>query len=205
MPRGNYHPSFLPIADRIVERGMYSPWAVIEYDDRYYTHTHLIPLGDGDGGSSVVAEGASIEECATELVDAMMKCNEERHGGRGARHTQKALDEAYYTAIRQLQTRNYDTEHAHDLWLQMAHKKWGGPAPAMVLYPDQHGDWNMMTPDTNANPVVKSIDKNILGDIVPPPQETGATTDDQGVGWKTRRRWPAERKLKAMERRKTDA
>jgi hypothetical protein len=204
MAIGNYHPSFLPIAERVHERGMYSPWAYVEYYDLDTPHGHLLQMGDGNSFNELLA-GGSIEECAMMLVDAMRTCNDDRHNGHGRVHGLAALDEAYYTAIYQLQTRRYDTDHAHDRWLQMAHKKWGGPVPATVLYPDQAGDWQMMMPDTEANPTVRPIDKSILGDIVPPPQESGASPDEQGVGWRTKLRWPAERRLQALKERKRNA
>ena len=147
-------------------------------------HGHLVLLSDG-----LVPEVdiyGDIEGCAEELAKAFMKCNEDRHKGKGITHSQQEIEQAYRVAVFQLQTKDFAADWA-DLNQKIAiFQKWGGHPPAAMLSysPEDPKQETLMVLDKNGNPHWYNIDKKMLGDILPPPQEgLNAIKSKTGLGW----------------------
>ena len=161
-----------------------SKYAWVQYHPEGSPHSHMVVLGDG---RVLLTE---IEEAAEELAEAVLRCNDMRHKGHGHSHSQQEADKAYYAAIDQLTTKVFYTEW-HEMMRQIRiYKKWGGPPPAAVLMPsfDNPREWEAMIPDTEGNPYMYKMNKQVLEDIVPYPSDWGAKPNKQGVGWTLDRR-----------------
>jgi len=129
-----YHPSFKPILERIGERGMYSPYAYVQWWPEGEPHGHMVQLGDGQF-FNVLSGGGSIEGAAEELSEALMRCDEDRYEGHGKSHSKEDAENAFRGAIVQLMNQDYDRQWIYNKWMQAMHKKWGGHIPALVIQP----------------------------------------------------------------------
>jgi len=164
-----YHPSFMPLKERIKERGHLSPYAYVSYDTAE-GHTHHVPIGNGV--DNLIAMGDSIEDIASYLVDVLSVCNEERHNGHGRTHNTSQFKKAYASAVTQLLTVEYDTEYAHQIWLEKMHKKWGGHIPAAVLMPIEE-QWQLLVPDFRGDPHFYNVKEGAL-DHLPMPDDSNS-------------------------------
>ena len=63
---------------------------------------------------------------------------------------------------------DYDTEFAHQIWLEKMYKKWHGHIPAAVLMPVEE-QWTMMLPDFRGDPNFYKVRKGAM-DGFPVPQ-----------------------------------
>jgi hypothetical protein len=192
-----YHPSFLPLLDRIRERGMLSPWAFVEWEPWEHGHKHIVILGDGEGGYSSIQDGGSIEEPAEELVEAISTCNPDRHEGHGLFHDPGQHEMAYRAAIEQLQTREFDREHAHQLWLQAMHKKWGGHIPAAVVMPIEDS-WKLMVPNSAGDPLLYDVQDHLINSIPMPNTNIAVPAP---LGWSRKQKWSPERRLRFLAKK----
>ena len=170
MPEDNgdnkYHPSFLPMIERIKERGYKSPYAYVSFETRE-GHIHHYPLGNGV--DNLIAMGDSLEDVATALVDSIAACNSDKHDGHGKTHDTSQFKKAYATAVTQLLNTDYDTEYIHQVWLEKMHKKWGGHIPAAVLMPIED-QWRMLVPDFRGDPQFYNVKEGAL-DHLPMPND----------------------------------
>lgn len=160
-----YHPSFIPLKHKINERGYKSPYAYISYETEE-GHTHHLPIGNGI--DNLITMGDSLEDIAGYFVDVLAACNENKHDGRGRNHNTDQFKKAYNSAIEQLLSTDYDTEFAHQIWLEKMYKKWHGHIPAAVLMPVEE-QWTMMLPDFKGDPHFYKVRKGAM-DGVPVPQ-----------------------------------
>ena len=182
-------------------------------------HIHMVLLGDGTPGSNGYADssgnqvGLGEDEmggAAEELIDQINLCNEDRHGDRkGETHGKTHRIDytaVYKVAVDQLQNTPYDTERAHTVWLRVMHAKWGGHIPSAVVMPTQEDwtRWSLMVPDHRGDPKFYEIPAE-SGLALPTPQEMGAVADPHGVGFQAKRKWPAERRLKHLQRKQLQA
>jgi hypothetical protein len=195
MTDGNWHPSVAKFVNGMPDRGPMSPWAYVEYE--VDNHTHLVPMGDGVGAALL-----GIEEGADDLAEAVMRCGEDRHDGHGRQHPSDAPEKAYRAAISQLMTKEYDREHWHEEWLKAMHKKWGGHIPGAVFLPNEENpsEWSLMAPDEKGDPVFFEVPKGAVDDMMRPPDKSNSVKAE--FGWQTKRRWPAQRRLRHIQGRK---
>ena len=192
----SYHPSFLPLKDKIQERGPFSPYAQVEFwtKEGHGHHTW----------SDSIGEGVSVEDVAEVLVDAMQACGPERapdQNGRfhGKTHDPAQLQDAYHSAVQQLLTRDYDTEWIYYKWLQYMYKKWGGHIPAAVIMPidDQ---LKMLIPDELGDPHLYDVsDKSGLQDVIEPPTDENSV--EAPIGRYRKPKWSAERRLRHLRKK----
>ena len=138
-----YHPSFVPLIARINERGYRSPYAYLSFETDE-GHIHHLPIGNGV--DNLIQMGDSIEDVAGYFIDVLSACNENKHKGHGKTHDTSQFKRAYSSVITQLLSTDYDTEYAHQIWLEKMYKKWGGHIPAAVLMPLEE-QWKLMVPD----------------------------------------------------------
>ena len=127
-----FHPSFVPLIEKINERGYRSPYAYVSFDTKE-GHVHHVPIGNGT--DNLIAMGDSVEDVASFLIDAIAACHPDKHNGHGTTHDTSQFKKAYASAITQLLNTDYDTEYAHQVWLEKMYRKWGGHIPAAVLMP----------------------------------------------------------------------
>ena len=127
-----YHPSFLPLRDKIRERGAYSPFAYVQFQTQEGHGHHLMV---GDGGDNLLAMGDSVEDIGEQLVAALAACSETKHKGHGRTHDPGQFRAAFAEAMDQLMSTPYDTDYLYQRWLEAMHKKWGGHIPAAVIMP----------------------------------------------------------------------
>jgi len=181
-----YHPSFLPLLDRIPERGMYSPYLHVTsgpyYDEHGNSHDHLFMAGDGTPGGNILLCGGSIEEVGEGLADAVRICHRDRHKGKGFEHTNDDVIEAYRTAIEQTQARRPDQEHAFMVWKQYVYKKWGGHMPALLMLPTED-EWKLMIPDEHGDPVFHDMDQSAVEGV--PELVVGENAEEAEIGYLT--------------------
>ncbi len=113
--------------------------------------------------------GDSIEDVASFLVDSIAACHPDKHNGHGTKHDTSQFKKAYASAITQLLNTDYDTEYAHQVWLEKMYKKWGGHIPAAVLMPIED-QWRMIIPDFKGDAHVHNVREGAL-DHLPMPNE----------------------------------
>jgi hypothetical protein len=196
--KSEFHPSFQVLLDRIPERGMYSRYAYVEWWPRHEPHGHTVMLGDGKTNS--LLEGGSLEEAAEELVEAIERCNSDRHRGHGRTHTFSPND-VFPAALEQLQTSWYDREWVYHRWLQWMHEKWGGHMPAAVILPTE-GEWKMLVPDEMGDPIQHNIRPEVvkqLGEVIPMPDSSNS--EEAEFGSRTKKRWSPERRLRHLRKK----
>ena len=188
-----WHPSFIELLDHIPERGMYSPYAYVTY--QLESHDHAVQLGDGK--TNFLLEGGSLEEASDELVQAIERCNPDRHNGHGQKHTFDPND-VFSSALEQLQTRQYDCEHVYMRWQQWTHRKWGGPMPAAVVLPSDN-KWKLLIPNEMGDPIERALKPEAirdLSDIIPMPDSSNS--EKAAIGHYRKRRWSPERRLRHL-------
>jgi hypothetical protein len=161
-----YHPSFVPLIAKINERGYRSPYAYVSFETKE-GHVHHVPIGNGI--DNLIAMGDSIEDVASFLVDSIAACHPDKHNGHGTKHDTSQFKKAYASAITQLLNTDYDTEYAHQVWLEKMYKKWGGHIPAAVLMPIED-QWRMIIPDFKGDAHVHNVREGAL-DHLPMPNE----------------------------------
>ena len=161
-----YHPSFLPLMARIRERGYRSPYAYVSFDTAE-GHTHHMPIGNGT--DNLIMMGDSVEDVAEAFIASIAACNETRHKGHGRTHDTSQFKKAYASAITQLLTTDFDTEYAHQIWLEKMHQKWGGHIPAAVLMPLED-QWRLLVPDFRGDPQFYNVRDGAM-DGLPMPDE----------------------------------
>ena len=161
-----YHPSFVPLISRIKERGYKSPYAYVSFET-LEGHAHHVPIGNGV--DNLIEMGDSIEDVAGFLVDVLAVCNENRHNGHGRTHDTSQFKKAYASAVTQLLSTDFDTEYAHQVWLEKMYKKWGGHIPAAVLMPLEE-QWRLMIPDFRGDAKFYNIKDGAM-DGLPMPNE----------------------------------
>ena len=103
-----YHPSFLPLRDKIRERGAYSPFAYVQFQTQEGHGHHLMV---GDGGDNLLAMGDSVEDIGEQLVAALAACSETKHKGHGRTHDPGQFRAAFAEAMDQLMSTPYDTDY----------------------------------------------------------------------------------------------
>ena len=179
------------------DRGWKSPFAWIEIETPPNSgHIHILTAAGGTW--------TDIEEVATEFASvAVGGCHKpkertsidlakrERFDGRRKEHTEEEIKEAYFSAIHQLQTRQYDAEWIALYERKKARKIWGGTVPEATLMPKEDGkDWLLMTPDPdNYLPRFHDIDQDIVRDL-PGPGDLDLLKDPV-LGWRTNQEGPA--------------
>ena len=166
-----YHPSFIPLMGKIKERGYRSPYAYVSYDTGE-GHTHHMPIGNGT--DNLVVMGDSIEDVAGSFIDVVAACNESRHKGHGRTHDRSQFRKIYGAVITQLLNTDFDTEYAHQVWLEKMHAKWGGHIPAAVLMPIEE-QWQLMVPDFKGDPNFYKIRDGAM-DHLPLPDGTNSVS-----------------------------
>ncbi len=172
-----------------------SKFTYVEYEpapDRFgRTHTHLLQIGDGVNS----IYDTNIESVAEELAETVARCTEDRHEGHGFTHSDAEVEEAYRTAVMQLLTRDYDKEQEEIERGIRRQKKWGGPVPEMVLFPDAADPkkWNILVTDKEGNAFVYPVRKEaqaLLHEALPSPDQVrGTHPTKSGLGWKVDRRF----------------
>ena len=114
-----YHPSFLPLRDKIRERGAYSPFAYVQFQTQEGHGHHLMV---GDGGDNLLAMGDSVEDIGEQLVAALAACSETKHKGHGRAHDPGQFRAAFAEAMDQLMSTPYDTDYLYQRWLEAMHR-----------------------------------------------------------------------------------
>ena len=163
-------------------------------------HGHMLVISPGN---EVVDDAwTTIEDFATELAEAVANCSQERHDGRGRQHSLEDQKNAYYTAIQQLVSRDFDAEWEDTLRRQRAYRKWGGPVPAAVLVPDPHDPkkWLGVMTDKEGEPTIYKVRPHVM-DEVPTPDYQNAVRDPAGFSWLRKRRLGAEQRLQRLKKR----
>ena len=144
-------------------RGLAHPYTHVNYEVDDHTHTVATIGCDYD----------NVESVAEELVEAVLRCDEDRHDGHGIKHD---VDEEaiYKDAIFQLNTRDYFEEY---LVLQRKiehYQMWGGQPPAVVFLPDPEDieQWVMMvTHPITGLPKTYEVPKHMLDAAPPDPKK----------------------------------
>lgn len=145
-------------------RGIAHPWANVAYLPEGSTHDHILVLG-GDTDRELIAE---------DLATLVRECNEDKHIDRhGNPHgqTHPDADEAYRSAIRQMEERDYWQE-CLDHCLKVEHfALWGNKHPADIVFQPKPGsprEWQVVIkhPFTGM-PHFYDIGK----DFLPPPEK----------------------------------
>lgn len=197
--RPNVHPSYLPLWDKVPERGALSPHAYVSspwyrsvrWDsdkrmDVVTEHTHVQRVGDGYSANAIAQGNANIEDIAQDLAEEVLACNQSKMNGRGFKHTEEDARDAYKAAVEQLSTREYDREHAYAQWRQRMYRKWGGQMPAAILLPHE-GETKLLMPDSAGNPLLYGVRKEAV-DILPPPERGEVRSADIGYYVKRKKR-----------------
>ena len=162
-----YHPSFISLISKINERGYRSPYAYVSFETKE-GHTHHMPIGNGY--DNLIVMGDNIEDIATEFIKVLANCNPSKHKGKGRQHDESQYKEAYHQVVTQLLSTDYDTEHAHQVWLEKMFKKWNGHIPAAVLMPVEE-QWQMMVPDFQGDPEFYKLKEGALDNLPMPIKE----------------------------------
>tara|TARA_Y100000593_G_scaffold34350_1_gene67399 strand:+ start:16861 stop:17397 length:537 start_codon:yes stop_codon:yes gene_type:complete len=173
-----------------------TPHAYIEYWPKEHPNVaHFVPMGDG---KVCVLE---TEEAATLLAETMAECNELKHDGHGAVHSQEEIDNAFKDAIDQINNKDFEAEWAELQRRIAVSKKWGGTPPDAMIMPKQGdpGSLELMIPDRAGNPTFVDVRKDKFD--MPDPRELGAEPNNLGIGWDTKRRWSGKRRLKYLAKR----
>tara|TARA_R100000995_G_C3467168_1_gene116328 strand:- start:584 stop:1105 length:522 start_codon:yes stop_codon:yes gene_type:complete len=162
-----YHPSFVSLIPKINERGYRSPYAYVSFETEE-GHIHHMPIGNGT--DNLIVMGDSIEDIANEFIKVLAACNPSKHKGKGRQHNPSQYKDAYHAVITQLMNTDFDTEHAHQVWLEKMYKKWGGHIPAAVLMPVEE-QWQMVVPDFKGDPEFYKIKEGALDNLPMPVKE----------------------------------
>jgi|TARA_Y100000296_G_C5175764_1_gene259962 hypothetical protein len=187
-----FHPSFLPLLERIEETKMYSKYAFVEWET-WEGHSHMILVGDGQVNS--IALGATMEDMGLDLINAMQICNPDRHKDHGKSHNPAQFSDAFKAAMNQLMTMPFDAMYAHQVWLEAMHKKWGGHIPAAVLMPIDE-QWSMIVPDHKGDPHTYEVREGILDFL---PLDSPGNTEEAPIG-KYYKLTPEQEKFRKMMR-----
>ena len=176
-----------------------SKYAYVVWWPEHEPHGHMLQIGDGV--NPVEDAWVNIEDFATELAESVARCNEDRHQGHGRHHSPKDVQRAFSDATQQLLTKDFEAEHAELSHRAMVNKKWGGQAPAAVLFPDRDDPkkWRLVMPDGQGNPVLYNVKDKLMNEIVPSPSDKNADWDRAGVGWQARRRLKPQTKLRRLQ------
>lgn len=179
------------------ERGAKSPYAYIEH--YIGDHGHMVPMGNAQAG--IVLD---MEEGCTLLADAILACSPDKHNGHGQTHTQEDAERGFRAGLHQLLTRNFDQEWI-DLQMKItAFKRWGGHPPKGVLMPseDDKKKWSLLVTTQQGDPYMYDVKPSVgrdFSDIIPPPDDSNSVKAP--LGWYTKRRWSADRRLKHLARK----
>ena len=170
--RDNIHPAFIPVWNRIPERGKYSPWAYVEYWPHDWSHGHSIQFGDGLSDNAFVRRGSySIETASQELADQVLDCRKGRHSGHITEdHNHEDAKKAYSLAMEQLETFEYDRIDAYYRWLKWARDTLRRHPPAVLMIPDIDGGWKMGTLNHELDLNVTDIPNEFIGDLMAHPR-----------------------------------
>ena len=168
----------------------------VEFWPRSWAHGHMVLLATEQEDSQAAMREilANAEEFAEELASAILNCNEERHGGRGAVHSHDDARDAFKAAMDQIMTRDFAVIWADQEYKERMFAKWGGHMPAAVLsfHPDDPKQETLMVPDKNGNPVFYNVPKGkrVLGEFMDRPREgKNAVKHPSGLGWMTKLQW----------------
>ena len=159
-----YHPSFLPLRDKIRERGAYSPFAYVQFQTQEGHGHHLMV---GDGGDNLLAMGDSVEDIGEQLVAALAACSETKHKGHGRAHDPGQFRAAFAGAVDQLMSTPYDTDYLYQRWLEAMHRKWGGHIPAAVIMPLED-QWRLVVPNAMGDPEFFDVRPGVFDDMPMP-------------------------------------
>jgi len=166
----NIHPAFIPVWNRIKERGKYSPWAYTEYWPHEWDHGHMVQYGDGRSDNAFL-RGSNLEEAAEELADNVLNCRKGRHNGHiKNEHNHEDAKKAFSVAMEQLENTQYDREAAYYTWLKWARDTLRTNPPAMLMLPDTDGNWKMGTLNHNLDLNITDIPNEIMGDVMAHPR-----------------------------------
>jgi hypothetical protein len=148
------------------------PFRVVEYYPLHWGHGHQYYADDGE----------TMEEIATNLANAVMDCNVDKHDGHGHGHSLKDAQDAFTAAQLQFIFEEDKTQWS-ELMVRIAHNKmWGGQAPALVLTPGEDPEkWLAIVkhPVTGEPTIYDARDD--LG--LPDPRELGFKPNSDGPGW----------------------
>ena len=172
------------------------PYVWVEYWPVNSTHAHQLIISTGDAAISEVMVG--IEGYAEELSESIIRCNEDRHKGHGRSHPPEEAEKAYKAAVAQLFDRDFEAETLEMKRKQRVFKKWGGQPPAALLLPTQDHGWQTIITNQEGDPAMYPVRPGILDDIAPDPREVGAKPDEEGLGFRRKRKLKAETKLKRL-------
>jgi hypothetical protein len=149
--------------------GAQSPYAYLEFHVPDTNREYVVPiLGDME-----------TEEALDLLADEV----EKRHSGWGMA--------AYDAGREQLSEKDFAAERAELERQVRRRKKWKGPVPEAVVFPDfiESRQWNMLVTDREGNPYCYKLRDKVIQDILPPPEEgKTAIRDKQGISWLTKKR-----------------
>lgn len=170
-------------------------WA--EYMPEGSTHKHMVydigPL-----------TGEELEEMVTDLADAILVCNEERHEGHGRPHSHDEAMKGARIALFQLQNMDYDADWAEYYRKEFLFRKWGKKqVPVAHIMPDPHDpkQWWVVMPDGQGNPIILPANPDVVKDWRPPEWGKNAYRDPSGVGWVVKRRLSAQERFRRMQER----
>jgi hypothetical protein len=204
----SWHPSIKTIIEKMPERGMYSPYAYVEYwpDNKKHGHQHQLGAGyDEQGVDNHFVNGGGIEEAAEDLATLVADCRPGKHKGHiREQHTEEEQELAFKDATEQLQTIQYDRQWAHQLWMENMEKKWGGAIPAGVILPTTSMDeWQLMIPNYHGDPVLYNLRSDVQKDMQELATDPGKLERAE-VGYKVKTEQNTERKLR-MHRKLTES
>jgi hypothetical protein len=166
----------------------------IEYIQEGWTHAHNW-YGYIQPGMS---PGEVLEIAADELSQSIEVCSDIRHNGHGQRHEDLDIHQFLEAVSQQMLGRD-----AHAEWLKIiqqmkAYERWGGHPPKIVIMPDEHDAkaLRVMVVDDDGTPrIYNATDR--ARDLLPPPEE-GNNAIKTDMGWKTKRSFKAETKLRRL-------
>ena len=152
----------------------------------------------GGDGRHVVSD---IEVVAEDLAESIYKCNPDKHGGRGRKHSSDDVEMAFKSAVHQLQTTDFEEEWRIQEWNKYLFEKWNGslrknplqvlrPVPAAILMPvDGLDDLRLVMPDRQGNVIIKELNtraKKAMAEVMPRPTADVARPGILGYRTKTR-------------------
>lgn len=173
----------------------------IEYYPKAWNHGHQVLIATSNEGTSGLLRdiAGDCEGYAEELAETVSSCREDKHQGHGEAHPEEDIERAFKAGAEQLLSRDFEMDWAEIQRKERMFKKWGGHMPEAVLMPDQSGDVKLILPDKHGDPWIHEVDPSVKG-ILPDPRELGAEKDEHGIGWRRKRRWPLQSKLRRRKR-----
>lgn len=173
----------------------------IEYYPLHFSHGHQLVIETTSDRQVLREIVGNSEEYAEELAEAVRICSPDRHDGHGEDHSTEDTKNAFQAGVTQLLTIDYAAEWSEVQRQMRRFKKWGGHAPEAVIFPDQDENWQLMVTDSEGNPYIHGLRKEAVEEVLAPPSSLGLARDSNGIGWQTKRRWPAQRRLRYLHKK----